>query len=58
MRNDYDRGVKDMFVDKGVREGGDMLKDVQFAYNQGMVAQTEDRILQTVMDALSKTGKE
>ena len=44
-------------VEEGVRVGGELLKDVKFADDQGMVAQTE-KGLQTIMDALSKTGKE
>ena len=42
-------------VEEGVRVGGELLKDVEFADNQGMVAHTE-KGLQTIMDALSKTG--
>ena len=34
-----------------------LLKDVKFADDQGMMAQTE-KGLQTIMDAMSKTGKE
>ena len=44
-------------VEEGVRVGGELLKDVKFADDQGMVAQTE-KGLQTIMDALSKNGKE
>ena len=44
-------------VEEGVRVGGKLLKDVKFADDQGMVAQTE-KGLQTIMDALNKTGKE
>ena len=38
-------------------EGGELLKDVKFADDQGMVAQME-KGLQTIIEALSKTGKE
>ena len=44
-------------VEEGVRIGKELLKGVKFAENQGMVAQTENW-LQTIMEALSKTGKE
>ena len=40
-----------------VRVKGELLKDVKFADDRGMVAQME-KGLQTIMDALSKTGKE
>ena len=43
-------------VEEGVRIGGELLKDVKFANDQGMVEQTE-KGLQIIMDALSKTGK-
>ena len=43
--------------EEGVRAGGELLKDVKFADDQEMVAQTEKE-LQTIMNALSKTGKE
>ena len=39
-------------VEEGVRVVGELLKDVKFADDQGMVAQTE-KGLQTIMDALS-----
>ena len=44
-------------VGEGVRLGGELLKDIKFANDQGMVAQTE-KGLQTIMDGLSKTEKE
>ena len=31
-------------VEEGARVGGELLKDVKFADNQGMVAQTEKRL--------------
>ena len=43
-------------VEEGLRERGELLKDVKFADDQG-VAQTE-KGLQTIMDALSKIGIE
>ena len=43
-------------VEKGVRVGGELLKDVKFADDQVMVSQMENG-LQTIMDSLSKTGK-
>ena len=44
-------------VEEGVRVREKLLKDVKFADDQGMVARTE-KGLQTIMDSLSKTGKE
>ena len=44
-------------VEEGVRVGGKLLKDVKFAEDQGIVAQTDEGV-QTIMDALSKTRKE
>ena len=42
--------------EEGVRDGGELLKDVKFADDQGMVAQSE-KGLQTIMNLLRKTGK-
>ena len=42
---------------EGVIVERELLKDVNFANDQGRVSQTE-KGLQTIMDALSKTGKE
>ena len=44
-------------VEEGVRDGGELLKDVKYADDQEMEAQTEKR-LQTIMDVLSKSAKE
>ena len=44
-------------VEEGVRVGGELQKDVKFVDDQEMVAQTK-KGLQTIIDALSKTGKE
>ena len=44
-------------VEEGVGVRGELLKDVKFADDQGMVSETEKE-LQTIMDALRKTGKE
>ena len=44
-------------VEEGVRAGGWLLKYVKFAYDQGIVAQTE-KGLQTIMNAMSKVEKE
>ena len=44
-------------VEEGVRVGGKLLKNVKFADDQGTVAHI-DKGLQTIMDALRKTGKE
>ena len=43
-------------VNGGVRVGGEMLTDVKFADDQGMVAETEEG-LQNLMDALHDKGK-
>ena len=43
-------------LEEGVRVGGELLKDVKFADDQAMVAQSEND-LQKLMDVLSKTGK-
>ena len=44
-------------VKEGVTIGGELLKDVNFANDQGMVAQTE-KGLQTIMGAIRKTRNE
>ena len=56
-KNDDDRGDGSSAVEEGVGVGGELLKDVKFAENQGMVAHTE-KGLQSIIDALSKIGKE
>ena len=43
-------------IEKGVRVGGKVVKDVRFADDQGMVAGTEQG-LQKVMDGLTETAK-
>ena len=43
-------------IEEGVRVGGELLKDVKFADDQGMVAQSE-KGLQKLMDAVNDTGK-
>ena len=43
-------------VEEGVRVGRELLKDVKFADNQGMVSHTIR--LQTIMSSMSKTGEE
>lgn len=43
-------------VDGGVKIGGELVTDVKFADDQGMVATTEEG-LQNLMDALSRTGE-
>src|SRR5437870_7621323 len=42
-------------IDEGVMVGGKLLKDVRFADDQGMVADSEDG-LQKLMDGLVKTA--
>ena len=44
-------------TEEEVRVEGKLLKDVKFADDQEIVAQTKKR-LQTIMDALIKTGKD
>ena len=44
-------------VETGLRVEGELLNDVKFADDQGMVAQTE-KGLQTIIDLLSKIRKE
>ena len=44
-------------VEEEIRVREELLKNVKFADDQAMVTQTEEG-LQTIMDALSKTGKE
>src|SRR6476469_375080 len=43
-------------VEKGVRVGGELIKDVKYADDQGMVANTEAG-LQSLMDSLNTTAK-
>jgi len=43
-------------VEQGVRVGGELVKDVRFADDQGMVASTE-RGMQEIMDKLNTTAK-
>ena len=43
-------------IEEGVRVGGDLVKDVKFADDQGMVASTEVG-LQRQIDALNSTAK-
>jgi len=44
-------------VDEGVKVGGSLLKDIKFADDQGMVAETE-RGLQIIMNRLNDASKE
>ena len=44
-------------VDEGVKVGGSLLKDIRFADDQGMVAETE-RGLQIIMNRLNDASKE
>ena len=44
-------------VEEGIKVGGRLLKDVIFADDQGMVANTE-RGLQKIMECLNLTGEE
>ena len=43
-------------VEEGIRVGGDLIKEVKYADDQGMVANTEAG-LQTLMDSLNTTAK-
>src|SRR6476661_6791484 len=43
-------------VEEGIRVGGDLIKDVKYADDQGMVANTEAG-LQSLMDSLNTTAK-
>ena len=43
-------------IEEGVKVGGELVKDVRFADDQGMVASTE-KGLQEVMDGLNETAK-
>src|SRR6476469_4791858 len=43
-------------VEKGIRVGGELIKDVKYANDQGMVANTEEG-LQSLMDSLNTTAK-
>ena len=44
-------------VDEGVKLGGSLLKDIRFADNQGMVAETE-RGLESIMNRFNDVSKE
>ena len=44
-------------LDEGVQVGGNWLKDVRFADDQGMVASTEQR-LQQILDKLNESAKQ
>ena len=43
-------------VEEGIRVGGELIKDVKYADDQGMVANTEAG-LQSLMDSLNTTAK-
>src|SRR6476619_546644 len=43
-------------VEEGIRVGGELIKDVKYADDKGMVANTEAR-LQSLMDSLNTTAK-
>src|SRR6476619_6911409 len=43
-------------VEGGIRVGGELIKDVKYADDQGMVANTE-AVLQSLMDSLNTTVK-
>ena len=43
-------------VEKGIRVGGELIKDVKYADDQGMVANTGAG-LQSLMDSLNTTAK-
>src|SRR6476469_6680176 len=43
-------------VEEGIRVGGKLIKDVKYAGDQGMVANTDAR-LQSLMDSLNTTAK-
>src|SRR6476469_3253134 len=43
-------------VEEGIRVGGELIKDVKYADDQGMVANTETG-LQNLMDSLNETAK-
>src|SRR6476619_6508717 len=44
------------YVEEGIRVGGELIKDVKYADDQGMVANTEAG-LQSLMDSLNTTAK-
>ena len=44
-------------LDEGVQVGGNWLKDVRFADDQGMVSSTEQR-LQLILDKLNESAKQ
>ena len=43
-------------VEEGIRVGGELIKDVKYADDQGMVSSTESG-LQILMDRLNATAK-
>src|SRR6478609_4383505 len=43
-------------VEEGIRVGGELIKDVKYANDKGMVANTEAE-LQSLMDSLNTTAK-
>src|SRR6478609_2887065 len=43
-------------VEEGIRDGGELIKDVKYADDQGMVANTKAG-LQSLMDSLNTTAK-
>ena len=43
-------------INEGVNVGGELVKDVRFAYDQGMVAETE-KGLQKIMDSLNEISQ-
>ena len=43
-------------VEEGIRVGGELIKDVKYAVDQGMVANTKAG-LQSLMDSLNTTAK-
>ena len=43
-------------VEEGIRVGGELIKDMKYANDQGMVANTEAG-LQSLMDSLNTTAK-
>ena len=44
-------------LNEGVNVGGKLVKDIRFADDQGMVAETE-KGLQKIMDRLNEVGQE
>src|SRR5688572_32796287 len=51
-----DRGIGKCKVEEGIVVGGQIISDVRFADDQGMVASTE-KGLQSLMNKLNDTGK-